>query len=49
MKSTYEKPSEKKKRIKTENLKRIKKQQKLRNRYEFCSEEIYAARKSKMV
>jgi small subunit ribosomal protein S21 len=33
MKSTYEKPSEKKKRIKTENLKRIKKQQKLRNRY----------------
>ena len=35
MKSTYEKPSEKKKRIKTENLKRIKKQQKLRNRYQF--------------
>ena len=33
MKSTYEKPSEKKKRIRTENLKRIKKQQKLRNRY----------------
>jgi len=33
MKSTYEKPSEKKKRIKLENLKRIKKQQKLRNRY----------------
>ena len=33
MKSTYEKPSEKKKRIKTENLKRIKKQQKLRNRF----------------
>ena len=33
MKSTYEKPSEKKKRIKTENLKRVKKQQKLRNRY----------------
>ena len=33
MKSNYEKPSEKKKRIKTENLKRIKKQQKLRNRY----------------
>ena len=33
MKSTYEKPSERKKRIKTENLKRIKKQQKLRNRY----------------
>ena len=29
MKSTYEKPSERKKRIKTENLKRIKKQQKL--------------------
>ena len=33
LKSVYEKPSEKKKRIKTENLKRIKKQQKLRNRY----------------
>jgi len=33
LKSNYEKPSEKKKRIKTENLKRIKKQQKLRNRY----------------
>ena len=33
MKSTYEKPSEKKKRIRTENLKRIKKQQKLRKRY----------------
>ena len=30
MKSTYEKPSEKKKKIKTENLKRIKKQQKLK-------------------
>ena len=33
MKSTYEKPSERKKRIKTENLKRIKKKQKLKNRY----------------
>ena len=33
LKSVYEKPSEKKKRIKTENLKRVKKQQKLRNRY----------------
>ena len=33
LKNTYEKPSEKKKRIKTENIKRIKKQQKLRNRY----------------
>jgi len=33
LKNTYEKPSEKKKRIRTENLKRIKKQQKLRNRY----------------
>ena len=32
MKSNYEKPSEKKKRIKTENLKRVKKLQKLRNR-----------------
>ena len=33
MKSTYEKPSEKKKRVQTENQKRIKKLQKLRNRY----------------
>ena len=33
MKSTYEKPSEKKKRVQTENLKRVKKFQKLRNRY----------------
>ena len=33
LKNTYEKPSEKKKRIKTENKKRIKKIQKLRNRY----------------
>ncbi len=33
MKAAYEKPSEKKKRIKTENKKRIKKIQKLRNRY----------------
>ena len=33
LKNTYEKPSEKKKRIRTENLKRIKKQQKLRSRY----------------
>ena len=32
MKSNYEKPSERKKRIKTENLKRVKKLQKLRNR-----------------
>ena len=31
MKSTYEKPSEKKKRVQTENLKRIKKLQKLKN------------------
>ena len=30
MKSTYEKPSEKKKRVQTENLKRIKKLQKLK-------------------
>ena len=29
----YEKPSEKKKRIQTENLKRIKRLQKLKNRY----------------
>ena len=33
MKSNYEKPSEKKKRVQTENLKRIKKLQKLKNRY----------------
>ena len=33
MKSTYEKPSEKKKRVQTENFKRIKKLQKLKNRY----------------
>ena len=33
MKSNYEKPSEKKKRIKTENQKRIKKLQKLKSRY----------------
>ena len=32
MKSNYEKPSEKKKRIKTENIKRVKKLQKLKNR-----------------
>ena len=33
LKSNYEKPSEKKKRVQTENLKRIKKLQKLKNRY----------------
>ena len=33
MKSTYEKPSEKKKRVQTDNLKRIKKLQKLKNRF----------------
>ena len=33
MKSTYEKPSEKKKRVQTENLKRVKKLQKLKNRF----------------
>ena len=32
LKSTYEKPSEKKKRIKQENIKRAKKIQKMRNR-----------------
>ena len=32
MKSNYEKPSERKKRLKTENIKRIKKLQKLKNR-----------------
>ena len=35
MKSTYEKPSERKKRVQTENIKRIKKLQKLKNRYQF--------------
>ena len=33
MKSVYEKPSERKKRVQTENIKRIKKLQKLKNRY----------------
>jgi small subunit ribosomal protein S21 len=33
IKSVYEKPSERKKRIKTENIKRVKKLQRLRNRY----------------
>ena len=33
LKNNYEKPSEKKKRIQTENIKRIKKLQKLKNRY----------------
>ena len=33
MKSNYEKPSEKKKRIKLENLKRVKKFQRLKNRF----------------
>ena len=33
MKSTYGKPSERKKRVQTENIKRIKKLQKLKNRY----------------
>ena len=32
MKSNYEKPSERKKRMKTENIKRVKKLQKLKNR-----------------
>ena len=32
MKSTYEKPSERKKRINEENVKRVKKLQKLKNR-----------------
>ena len=31
MKSNYEKPSEKKKRLRTENIKRLKKLQKLKN------------------
>ena len=33
LKSVYEKPSERKKRVQTENIKRIKKLQKLKNRY----------------
>ena len=33
MKSTYEKPYERKKRVQTENLKKVKKLQKLKNRY----------------
>ena len=33
MKSNYEKPSEKKKRVKLENIKRSKKMQRLRNRF----------------
>ena len=33
MKSNYEKPSEKKKRIRLENVKRLKKFQRLRNRF----------------
>ena len=33
MKSTYEKPSERKKRIAEENVKRVKKLQKLKNRF----------------
>ena len=33
MKSNYEKPSEKKKRIRLENIKRLKKFQRLRNRF----------------
>ena len=38
MKSNYEKPSERKKRLKTENIKRVKKLQKLKNTYEKPSE-----------
>jgi len=33
MKSNYEKPSEKKKRVKLENIKRSKKMQRMRNRF----------------
>ena len=33
LKNTYEKPSEKKKRIRLENIKRLKKFQRLRNRF----------------
>ena len=33
LKNNYEKPSERKKRVQTENIKRIKKLQKLKNRY----------------
>ena len=35
MKSNYEKPSERKKRIKTENIKRVKKLQRQKNRIQF--------------
>ena len=37
MKSTYEKPSERKKRITEENVKRVKKLQKLKNRFQLNS------------
>ena len=37
MKSTYEKPSERKKRLTEENVKRVKKLQKLKNRIQFNS------------
>ena len=37
MKSTYEKPSERKKRITEENIKRVKKLQKLKNRIQLNS------------
>ena len=33
MKSNYEKPSERKKRVKLENIKRFKKMQRLRNKF----------------
>ena len=40
MKSTYEKPSERKKRITEENIKRVKKLQKLKNRIQLYSKTI---------
>ena len=49
MKSTYEKPSEKKKRVQTENLKRIKKLQNLKTDIKLNERTGNAIRKNKMV
>ena len=48
MKSNYEKPSEKKKRIKTENIKRIKKLQRLKSRYQFKKNLEFKCRQVKL-
>ena len=40
MKSTYEKPSERKKRLTEENIKRVKKLQKLKNRIQLNSNKL---------